>query len=249
MLENGCEAPGSVDRVLVKRMIRVCPETVVWLYGDHTPTRVRYQKGSRPGLERYVEKAVAACGTDEERIAGICGFCCGLTKRATEDLDGMRLGGLEEDIIRRGSDWCTEIARVACVLCQVAGLPARIVYLFDIGQAYSGHAIIEVYREGTWGAVCPETDVIYRHADRRPATTWDLQNDPSMIEGHYRGPETLYTTVGQFRGAAVSNYFVWEWRKYDYTVSGVNDYYRSILEMSLKGWPGGLRWLHGEASQ
>jgi len=29
-------------------------------------------------------------------------------------------------------------------------------------------------------------------------------------------------------------------------VSGINAHYRAILEMSRKGWPGGLRWLFGE---
>jgi hypothetical protein len=30
------------------------------------------------------------------------------------------------------------------------------------------------------------------------------------------------------------------------TITGVNDYYRSILKMADKGWSGGLRWLHIE---
>ena len=42
------------------------------------------------------------------------------------------------------------------------------------------------------------------------------------------------------------NYFVWEADQYDFTVSALNAYTRSILEQSARGWPGGLRWLHGE---
>jgi hypothetical protein len=45
---------------------------------------------------------------------------------------------------------------------------------------------------------------------------------------------------------AITNYFVCRWKNYDYTITGVNDYYRSILKMADKGWPGGLRWLHSE---
>ena len=45
---------------------------------------------------------------------------------------------------------------------------------------------------------------------------------------------------------AIVNYFVWEADRYDFTVSGLNPYTRSILEQSMRGWPGGLRWLHGE---
>ena len=55
-----------------------------------------------------------------------------------------------------------------------------------------------------------------------------------------------YTTPGQFSAAAITNYFVSDAARYDYTVSAMNDYYLSILSMSDKGWPGGIRWLHGE---
>lgn len=120
------------------------------------------------------------------------------------------------------------------------------VYLVDSEKAYSGHVITEVYRAGVWGAVDPLTSVVYRHSDDSPASTWDLMNDADLIDRHYRAESTPYTTSGQFRAAAISNYFIWTWKDHDYTVSKINEYYRSILEISGQGWPGGLRWLHGE---
>jgi hypothetical protein len=66
--------------------------------------------------------------------------------------------------------------------------------------------------------------------------------EPALVEaggGFYSQPE-------QFRAAAIANYSVADRDGYDYTVSGVNDTYRSILTESARGWPGGLRWLHGE---
>ncbi len=33
---------------------------------------------------------------------------------------------------------------------------------------------------------------------------------------------------------------------YDFVESTANAYYLSILSQSSAGWPGGLRWLHGE---
>ena len=242
MLENDAHARGSVDRVLMERMIRLAPKTSLYLYEEYTPTKVLYEKGSRPELERCLEKP----GTVEGGIQGIARFCADLGKDVSDDLDAMRIGGTEEEIIRRGSDWCTDVARVACALCQVAGIPARMVYLADISLAYSGHAIIEAHRRGKWGAVDATTDVIYLHPNGEPASVWELMNQPALVEAHRRNTGTIYTTPGQFRAAAVSNYFVWEQEKYDYTVSRMNEYCRSILEMSLRGWPGGLRWLHGE---
>ena len=129
-------------------------------------------------------------------------------------------------------------------LCQVAGLPARLVMLADTELAYSGHVIIEAFRDSAWGAVDTSTCVVYRDAGGRPATTWQLMNDPALIETCGKGKG--YSNAGQFRAACIANYVVADRDRYDYTTSRVNDTYRSILEHSSRGWPGGLRWLHAE---
>ncbi len=243
MLRNDCHAPGSVDRLLIDRMVRLCAQTADPLYSGHTPTKVSYRSGSRPQLEAHVLHAMKGSVSVTERIEGIACFCSGLGERAPGELDDMQVGGTEEEIIRRGSEWCTDVARVGCALYQVAGHPCRLVFLADTESAYCGHVIVEVHREAVWGAVDAGTGVVYRHANGTPATTWDLMNDPALVDAH--GP-AAYTRTEQFRAAAVANYFIWKSSRYDYTVTGLNDYYRSILEMSEKGWPGGLRWLHGE---
>ena len=33
---------------------------------------------------------------------------------------------------------------------------------------------------------------------------------------------------------------------YDYEATGLNDYACAVLSTADRGWPGGLRWLHGE---
>ncbi len=246
MLENDAHARGSVDRVLMENMVRLCTETADYLYSEYTPTETFYSKGARPQLEHYVEKILQTCDSDEKCVESIARFTGGLQGRACQDLDLLEIGGTEEEIIARGSDWCADVARVGCSLCQVAGFPARIVYLVDTEKAYSGHVSMEVFRTGVWGAVDPLTDVLHRHSGGSPASTWALVNDTQLVERHFRGESTPYTTPGQFRAAAISNYFLREQTAYDYTVSGINEYYRSILEMSEQGWPGGLRWLHGE---
>lgn len=246
MLDNDTHAPGSVDRMLIERMVRLCSETADYLYGDFTPTELRYEVGSRPQMEDCLRQAGADRGDEEERVERICGFCAELGQRGTDDLDQIRFGGTEEQIVQRGSDFCGELARVACVLSQIAGVPARMVMLADTRKAYWGHVIIEAFRAGVWGAADTTTNVVYRHRDGRPATTWELMNDPRLIEAARRGTETIYTTPGTFRAAAIANYLAGDWRKYDYAVCGANDYYRSILDMSMRGWPGGIRWLHGE---
>jgi hypothetical protein len=44
----------------------------------------------------------------------------------------------------------------------------------------------------------------------------------------------------------IANYYCWQSEIYDYAITGLNDYYVSILEMADRGWPGGLRWLLGK---
>ena len=248
MLENDSHAAGSVDRVLQEGMIRICAETADYLYGAHTPLDIKYRKGSSPELEQCVSKASAGAERAEKAIERITAFTAGLQERvAGSGLDDLLLGGTEEEIISRGSDWCTDVARVGCVLCQTAGLPSRLVNLFDTAQAYSGHVVIETYRQERWGVIDTNTGVVYRHEDGRPASAWELMNEPELIESHACNPITAYTsTRGQFAGAAISHYFVWQSEMYSYAVSSLNDYYRSILSMAAEGWPGGLRWLHGE---
>ena len=244
--DNDTHEPGSVDRVLTEQMVRLCSETEIYLYTEYTPIEVSYIKGSRVKLEACIEEITADSVSSEERIESIVLFTAKLVdKVADETIDAMKFGGTEEEIIDRGSDWCTDIARVACFLCQIVGVPSRIINLYNTNQAYNGHIIIEAYRNGKWGAIDSSTAVVYRHPDGSPASTWDLMNQPSLIELH-QGPTAYCTSVSQFLGVAIVNYFVWQSNNFDYITSGINDYCRSILEMSSRGWPGGFRWLHGE---
>ncbi len=246
MFDNDTHAPGSVDRVLTEQMVRLCSETETYLYTEYTPIEVSYIKGSRVKLEACIEELTADGVSSDGRIECIVQFTARLAdKIADETIDAMIFGGTEEEIIDRGSDWCTDIARVACSLCQIVGIPCRIINLCDTNQAYNGHVIIEAYRNGKWGAVDSSTAVVYKYSDGSPASTWDLMNQPSLIESH-QGPTAYCTSVGQFTGTAIVNYFVWQGNDFDYTSSSINDYCRTILEMSGRGWPGGFRWLHGE---
>ena len=151
-----------------------------------------------------------------------------------------------EAIIQRRSDWCSDVARVACVRSQVAGIPCRLVYLFDLHHAYSGHVIVEAHRAGHWGALDASTGVVYTTADGQPASVWHLMNHPELIDHHGNAAGASYSTRGEFSAAGIANYGVWERERFDYTVSGMDDYYRSILSMAARGWPGGIRWLHGK---
>ena len=246
MLDNDAHAQGSVDREIASSMIRLCNETASYLYDGYTDLSIGYVAGSRPELENFLAEAKASIVDSVQQVAVIAELTLGLAeKRSRGGLSMMRLGGTEEQIIARGSDWCTDVARVGCALYQVAGFPCRIVNLFNLNAAYSGHVIVEVYRSGTWGAVDANSGVVYQRNDGVPATTWELMNDAELVIRH-KSPEAWFTDPDQFTAAGIANYYVRDSDLYDYTVTGLNDYYRAILSMADQGWPGGLRWLYGE---
>ena len=246
MLDNDPHGAASVDREIVASMIRLCDESARYLYDGYTSRSIACVAGTRPGLERFLAQAGSPAGDSEERIAAIAGLTRGLADGSPAGgLSAMRFGGTEEQIIERGSDWCADVARVGCALYQVAGFPCRMVYLFDLQAAYSGHVIVEVHRSGKWGAVDSRSGVVYRTDDGAPATTWELMNDDGLVKWH-AGPEAWYTTPEQFTAAGIANYHVRDAARYDYLITGVNDYTRAVLSMADRGWPGGLRWLHGE---
>lgn len=245
--DAGAEAD-TVGHRIVERMVWLCAETAPALYSapaGHEP----YPPGSRPVLEALLAARLPAGPADgEATVAAVAAVCAAMAREADarpgETLDDLRLGGTEEEIAARGSSWCTDLARLGCRLVQVAGLPARLVQLADTGSPYCGHQIVEVWRGGAWGAVDPTTGVVYREADGRPATTWGLMHRPDLVVAHRRGHATPYTAPEQFRAAAISEY-PWD-APGTYLVTVPNPYQRSILEMSEAGWPGGMRWLHGE---
>ncbi len=243
MLENDPHAAGSVDLEIMSGMIRLCRETAPYLYRDYTDLNTGYPAGSRPVLEELLSEAELPVGDPERQVARIAELTRALDREdAPAGLGEMKFGGTEEEIIARGTDWCTDVARVGCVLYQVAGFPSRIVSLFNLDAAYSGHVIVETHRLGAWGAVDTNSGVVYRKGDGRPATTWDLINDAEVVKRHDAQPS-------QFTGAGIANYRLTDSDSHGYTVSGLNDYYRTILSMAEQGWPGGLRWLHGEAGE
>ncbi len=67
---------------------------------------------------------------------------CGDRERPDPNLD-------DEALLASGGGWCNEQARVFVRLCQVAGVPARIIFLFYADNR-SGHVIAEFYADGRW---------------------------------------------------------------------------------------------------
>lgn len=248
MLQHYPPPRRSVDHALLERMVYVSSFTREYLYGGPGPPPPRYRKGERAEIEAVVKRATKGARRPETVIDHICSYLARFAEKSDTPWPELRFGGTEEEILARGTNLCGDLSRLACVAFQVAGFPSRLVFLANPELAYYGHGILEVWRQGAWGAVDCLSDVVYRHPDGRPASVWDLQHDAGLIERNRGGRPLAYVQERQFRAAGITEYPIHTRGDFTYQAGKVTPYYAAILEMADRGWPGGARWLHGEDS-
>ena len=223
-----------VDTQIVQSQIIINKKTAAYLYSDFTPLEIKYQKGQRPQLEKLLDTILKPGMSQKEKFFAIMKRC-----RDNKDSRDSKIvfdGGTEEDIIKAGKYMCNEISRVFCILCQIAGLPSRVV-----GVHIAGHMMNEVYIDGKWGW-CDTMKGTYAYLPNgKMASWWELMQDPTILDRQTKDvwkdvrplqepefPEfrKTYLAITQERtrdvylhpleAAAIGNYFVNDHHKYDY---------------------------------
>ena len=208
----------NVDFQLRAEQVILCPQTVDFLYGGFTPLTVRYQKGSRPQLERVVADHTAGCKSESAKALALMRYCRDLydAKWYTGEFKHYIYGGREEQLIAKGEILCECLGRLHVALCEVAGIPGRIVM-----HVIGGHICTEVYVDGQWAYMDPRTGFYCLKPDGRMASVWEIWRHPEIIDAQR-------DTVK----ADVSKWFTWEeraWKcknKYFHTseVNGFQNY-------------------------
>ncbi|MBI5000337.1 MAG: transglutaminase domain-containing protein [Euryarchaeota archaeon] len=241
--ENCLHAQGTVDSVLLDEMLKLVPETAEYIYGRYTPLTIKCRGGERPYLENIVRNAIRK--TDRaSRAMDLTSFCSNIPSEFPEPgkstnngfwtTDTMLFGGTEEELIKRGTDICIELSRVLCILAQIAGMPARLVFLFDQSRRNWGHGVTEIYlrtpHHPGWAVFDATSNVCYPLPEGGFASAWDLRTRPEIADGHPDHDNKPYVASAFYECAAVVNYFAWEWKRYDYSWNSINDYYRRIWE-------------------
>lgn len=164
-----------VDTQIVQTQIIVNAKSAKYLYSDFTPLKTQYQKGSRPELEKLLAGILKPNMTDSEKFLAIMRRC-----RDNRDYKDSKVefdGGTEEEIIKAGKYMCNEISRVFCILCQIAGLPSRVV-----GVHIAGHMMNEVYVDGKWGWCDTMVGIRAYLPNGKMASWWELMQDPTIID-------------------------------------------------------------------
>lgn len=227
---------GGVDVEVIDDQIILNDRTVEYLYSEYTPLEIRYEPGSRPMLEAVVNEHVGE---------GMCGRekALALMRRVRDNQDhglaspGLFAGGTEEELMKRGALTCNEVSRLYVCLCQIAGLPARL-----MGSHISGHMMTEVCADGKWAWIDPMKGIAPVTDDDAPASTWELMGDPTLFErqpgavwadcrpprvtfgAEQRDVRNVAREMARNRdcyfhrreAVALGNYFVWEQRRYTY---------------------------------
>jgi hypothetical protein len=144
---------GSFDRWQANRFIVYRPETARFVYRSYTPLKVKYRSGTCPSIEAAAARQTRDCKSDTERLVSLLTGAMSACRHPTVPPKGPAVRAdrnlSEEDLYRSGCAWCNEQARVFIRMCQVCGLPGRIVHLFYSDKS-TGHTIAEIFADGRW---------------------------------------------------------------------------------------------------
>ena len=214
----------TVDGQMIRDQIRLCDETEDYVYSEYTPLEIKYQRGSRPELERILDRILTDSDTERDRVLRILRFVRDLHKlrpgKNTEAAGDLFHGGIEEEVIKKCSNMCNEQARVFCVLCQVAGIPARYV-----GHYIDRHGVNEAYVEGKW-AYFDNEGRYFLTPDGTIAGVRELRRNPELVTT--QAPEVVAEARTRFplerserefcrvEVTVMTNYFAWESARYNY---------------------------------
>ena len=234
MLRNDPHAEGSIDRLLMEKMILAEQESYSVLYkkSPSLPLQIKRHE-CYPFAQRFCRDG------ERETIGEILNFTKSMANSMNVPMERMLFGGTEREIIERKTDWCTDISRVGVTLLQCAGTPARMVYLANRKKAYHGHAAAEAYYCGKYGVI----DFLngFCFYEDEPLDVFTLLHAPEAVERTVGAENEEYCRL--YDAAAVSEYDPMN-PENRYPISGCNSYY---LEISNQNHADG-QWLMGENS-
>jgi hypothetical protein len=197
-------------------------------YSAYTPLTIEYPQGSRPFLEKVVASVIGDAKDEKTKVGRLLAWLP--SYRPLPEYTGplptvvvdMKPGeknfdyyyrNPEEWVILHGVGDCASHARVFVILCQIVGIPARIV------QLQYNHTVAEAYLDGKW-SYCDALygKMLFHKEGGNPASAWEIcqgrkvvwgrvgvpLQDPGDVEQQKHWDGTAYLAV--FRECGVGNY-------------------------------------------
>lgn len=226
MLRNDIHDINSIDHKIISNMILLDNKSYDYLY----KSKVNRLNMDNHELYKYSQQFKG--NNDKEMLCNVINNLSKIASDFNVDFEDMLFGGTEKEILNRGTDWCGDMARVACVLLMCLNIPCRMVNLVNLNKAYNGHVVVEAYYENKWGVADPIYGFVF-YIDK-PIDAYQLLNDKSLLEEYEQDYRDLFTAV------AISEYNPLDLDN-DYIISRPNDYYKSIINTNHNG-----KWLMNE---
>lgn len=188
----------GIDRYQANQFVYFRAETAGFLDKEYTPLTVKYQTGSLPSYEKLAAQFTTGVKTDTAKAVALLLAMpkffrhpvmppLGAPARPDRNLE-------DEPLLASGTGWCNEQARVFIRLCQVSGIPARMVHLF--GQ---NHTVAEFFAAGRWALA--DTSNFFVVPDLAAGTNSAELRLLSAAQCHDRGPgQRAYAEARQRRG-------------------------------------------------
>jgi len=230
--------PGTVDHAIFDQSIVLHEDTADYIYSEFTPLDQPYQPGSRVFLEKIVATVTDGLDNDADKALALLDWCRDIPViyargggQFGEGAGEPFHGGAEEEVIRKGSTMCNEVARVLGILAQIAGIPSRHVghmtmIDYDDPQSGTGHGVNELYVDGRW-AYFDIRGRYFLKADGTFASAWDLLQDPGLVETQneevlsHRFSKMSHDQVRRYYEppsvTIIANYLAADHAKYDYS--------------------------------
>jgi hypothetical protein len=230
MFKNDLHHKRSVDHAILKKMILLDKDSKSFLYKSPQPVS---QDISNHALYEIAHKLKG--DNHLESIDRTIEFAIEIVKKGDTPFEEMIFGGTELEIIKRGSDWCTDISRVGAALLQCLGMPSRIAILVNQFNAYHGHQVVEVYVDGTY-MMCDFLYGVIARLDQN-YSVYDLLSNPKLVHKIYSSKindsKQLDYIVGLYNLAAISEYDIS--KMHNYNISKPNEYYLKMMNLSQDG--------------
>lgn len=225
MMQNDLHALESIDHDFMREMILLDDESRGFLY-QTAPVKIDMK-----GHELFSFATQFRGNSERQTIENVLRYTAEIAEKYQVPFEDMKFGGTEKEILDRGTDWCADMARVGAVLLQCNGIPARIIHLANLAQAYNGHVVTEAFYERKYG-VC---DFLYGYCfyDRQPLDAYNLMCCKQYLEGYPEDYASLYSAI------AISEYD--PMGRNNYAVSSPNQYTTNIINTDHGG-----KWFMGE---
>jgi len=236
MFVNDLHDKNSIDHELLRNMILIDNNSIHELYGYPLKINENIIKN-----ELYQFAQTFKGSSDIISVQNVLDFTSDIVRNYNVPLEDMFFGGTEKQIIERGTDWCSDISRVGCVLLQCLNIPARIVFLVNRSKAYNGQTVVETFIDHNY-VFCDFTYGVVGFYLKFYSVK-ELLNNPKIIEEIYRTKvndiKTLDYISNLFDEAAISEYD--SSKSYLYNISTPNEYYLKLSKLEQNGF-----WQLGE---